>query len=56
MDTSEKAKYNKKTLKDKDGNYPKWMNSRQMKRLQSKNKRKGKKPKSSIKGKHKKKS
>ena len=39
MDTSVKAKYSKTTLKDKDGNYPKWLSSRKIQKLKSKGKK-----------------
>merc|ERR1719192_1274579 len=39
MDTSVKAKYSKTTLKDKDGNYPKWLSSRKIQNLKSKGKK-----------------
>ena len=39
MDTSVKPKYSKTTLKDKDGNYPKWLSSRKIQKLKSKGKK-----------------
>ncbi|XP_065341210.1 protein LLP homolog [Cloeon dipterum] len=36
-------KYNKKTMKDADGNYPPWFNKRRVKQLQLKNKKEKKK-------------
>ena len=39
MDISVKAKYSKTTLKDKDGNYPKWLSSRKIQKLKSKGKK-----------------
>merc|ERR1712150_286055 len=38
--SSIKPKYSKATLKDKDGNYPKWLSSRKIQNLKSKGKKK----------------
>ena len=36
MDTSAKAKYSSKTLKDEHGNYPKWVAKRKIQKLKKK--------------------
>ena len=37
MDTSAKAKYSLKTMKDEAGNYPKWMSNRRVEKMKKKN-------------------
>merc|ERR1711893_272955 len=37
MDTSAKAKYSLKTMKDESGNYPKWMSNRRVEKMKKKN-------------------
>ncbi len=41
-----KGKFNPKTMRDEHGQYPVWMNQRQMKKQKTKNKKKNKNKKS----------
>ena len=48
METEVKSEFSSKTMKNKDGNYPKWMSNKKVAKMKSVTKKKSKKKKTTL--------